>query len=118
MKSIFAAVVVCAMVSACGGGGDDKNGTIVVAESRTLIEGEQVSYTLTAGAYAVEITSSNNGVIVSWLGGSGAGCVSSAEVKSYTTACTLSIQGQLLVSNPTTFGIGGSEVVSFKVTKN
>ena len=101
----------------CGGGGDDGR-TVVVSESQTLTEGAHLSYTLPAGTYAAEITSSNNGTVVSWVGGSGTGCNASAEVKTYTSTCALSIQGQLLILNPTTFGLGGSEIVSIKVTRN
>lgn len=101
----------------CGGGGQDA-GALVVSESKTLAEGTQLSFTLPAGTYAAEITSSNNGANVSWIGGSGTGCSSSGEVKVYTSTCALSIQGQLIILNPTTFGLGGSEIVSIKVTRN
>jgi len=117
MKSVFAVIAACAMLSGCGGGGEDKSSPPVVSESKTLADGTQLSYTLSAGTYSVEVTSSNNGVVVSWLGGSGSGCASSAESKALTMTCTLSIQGQLLITNPTTFGLGASEIVSIRVTK-
>ena len=117
MQLKTALISVTLILVGCGGGGDD-GGTVVVSESQTLTEGAQLSYTLPAGTYAAEITSSNNGARVSWVGGSGTGCNTSAEVKTYTSTCALSIQGQLLVLNPTTFGLGGSEIVSIKVTRN
>ncbi len=112
-------LLVCAMaatLAACGGG-DSDDGKEVVSDSKTLAEGVVVSYTLPAGTYTAEITSSNNGVQVSWIGGSGSGCGTSSEVKTYKSTCNLSIQGQLTVTNPTTFGLGGSEIVSIRVTR-
>jgi hypothetical protein len=56
------------------GGGTDTTATApqpIVSETQTIAEGMQMSYTLPAGAYRAEITSSNNGIIASWVGGSG-----------------------------------------------
>lgn len=117
MRSTLALISLALTLASCGGG-DNNDKSVVVSESRTLTEGTQLSYTLAAGNYSVEITSSNNGVRVSWVGGSGAGCTASAEVKTYTSTCELSIQGQLIALNPTTLGLGGSEIVSVKVTRN
>jgi hypothetical protein len=115
MKKFALSLMVAALVG-CGGGGDD-DGVQVVSESRTLGEGIVLSYALTAATYTVEITSSNNGVVVGWLGGSGAGCATSAEVNTYQTTCALTIQGQLTITNPTTLGLGGSEIVTIRVTR-
>ncbi len=113
----IAPFAVAMFLAGCGGGGDDDSGREVVSESRPIGEGVALSYTLPAATYAIEVTSSNNGVVVSWLGGSGAGCATSTEVKTYQTTCTLSIQGQLIITNPTTFGLGGAENVSIRVTR-
>ncbi|MFG6447256.1 hypothetical protein ACG0Z6_03255 [Roseateles sp. BYS180W] len=104
-------------LTACGGGeGGDSNGNnVVVNESVTLSEGMFRSYTLSAGNYQAEVTSSTNGVIVEWVGGNN--CAKSAEVKAYSQSCQLTINGQLLVTNPTVLGLGGSEIVTVKVTK-
>jgi len=108
-------LVLSIALGGCGGDGDD--GREVANETQTLGEGVQLSYTLPAATYRAEITSSNNGVVVSWVGGSGAGCAASVETKTYTSTCTLSLQGQVVIQNPTTFGLGGSEVVTVRLVR-
>ncbi|BDI03211.1 hypothetical protein CATMQ487_01810 [Sphaerotilus microaerophilus] len=103
-------------VAACGGG--DSEGGEVLDTTITLSEGVYHSYTLEPGTYHVSITSSNNGVTVQWLGGSGTGCSGSGEVKVWSATCALSIKGQLIVTNPTVFGLGGSEIVTIRLTKD
>ena len=105
-------------VAACGGGGDDGGDGSLVDTTVTLSEGVSHSYTLEPGTYHVSITSSNNGVTVQWLGGSGSGCSGSGEVKVWSATCALSIKGQLIVTNQTVFGLGGSEVVTIRLTKD
>lgn len=101
------------LVSACGGGNSDSGHQAVYNQTHILAEGEQISITLQKGRYRAEITSNNNGVIVSWIGESL--CPTSSETKEYSADCNLGIQGQLTVTNPTTFGLGGSETTSIKV---
>ena len=113
----IAPLALAVVLVGCGGGGDDDSARDVVSELRTIGEGAALSYSLPAATYAIEVTSSNNGVVVSWLGGSGPGCATSAEVKIYQTTCTLSIQGQLVITIPTTFGLGGAENVSIRATR-
>jgi hypothetical protein len=124
-KLILGAVFVASQLIACGGGSDDEatdqgvkaSSTIqVVSDTKTLVEGVQISYTLSAGTYMANITSSNNGVIVSWPGG--INCQGSAETKAYSASCTFGAQGQIVISNPTTFGLGGSEIVTISISKS
>ena len=103
-----------ALLTACGGGGDDEP-TTVYNRTETLFEGYQLSLTLPAGTYRAEITASNNGVGINWVGGSA--CSNYSEVRTYAADCTMSAQGQLVISNPTLLGLGGSEIVTIKVTK-
>jgi hypothetical protein len=114
------ALVLClaaSQIAGCGGGSDDDNGAQqVVARTETLAEGTQLSYTLAAGTYNANITASNNGVIVSWPGGNN--CATSAETRAYSGTCTLSAQAQIVILNPTTFGLGGSEITTISITKN
>jgi hypothetical protein len=109
----FTSCVIALTLSACGGG-DDGSSTVVVNETKTISEGYYVSYTLDAGTYTAEITASNNGVKVAWVGGS---CTNSDEVKSYKSTCQLTTKGQLTVTNPTVFGLGGDEITTIKVSK-
>lgn len=112
--SAIAAILLSSILSACGGG-DESSPVVVVNESQTLTEGTQASYTLPAGTYHAEITASNNGVVMNWLGGSA--CATSTEIKTYNVTCSLSIAGQLTILNPTLLGLGGPEVVTIKITK-
>ncbi|MBE0505030.1 MAG: hypothetical protein IBX46_12995 [Desulfuromonadales bacterium] len=101
-------------LTACGsGGGDDENDPIV-NEQRTLGDGTLISYALPAGTYSLEATSSGpNGLSVEWVGG--ASCINANEVLTYKNNCKLTMAGQLIISNPSTFGLGPSEIVTIKV---
>ena len=101
------------LLSACGGGGSEPQ-TVVDAQ-KSLAEGTQLSYALKAGTYTAHITSSNNGVEVSWVGGSN--CNSSSETKSYSGSCVLPATGQLVIVNPTVFGLGGAEIITVQLVK-
>jgi hypothetical protein len=118
--TLFAAVFVSALfLPGCGGGSTSDTPTttspIIINKAHTIEEGMQLSYPLVAGNYLAEITSSNNGVIISWPGGSN--CAASQEVKTYSSSCVLTSQGQLVIVNPTLLGLGGAEIVTIKVTK-
>lgn len=114
-RATSVALLALAALSACGGGNDDDDGTVVKNETQTIDEGIQLSYTLPPGSYRADITASNNGVNVSWVGGNG--CTAATETRAYSQTCTLNIQGQLLVSNPTLLGLGGAEVTTIKITR-
>jgi hypothetical protein len=103
-------------LTGCGGGSGDGDGSgTVIDEQQTISEGGQVSYQLPAGTYDATITSSNNGVVISWPGGSN--CPSSAETKSYSGTCLIPASGQLVITNPTLLGLGGDEISAIKVNK-
>ena len=106
-------VITTLLLSACGGGSSSSD-RVVANETRTLTEGMYISYTLAAGTYNAEVTASNNGVVVDWIGGSA--CTKSAETKTYVSVCKLIQNGQVTVANPTRIGLGGNEVVTVKLT--
>jgi hypothetical protein len=111
LASITAALVGCG-----GGGGDSILGdTTITNEAQTIPEGSYVRYVLQTGTYNAQISSSNHGVIMEWIGGSN--CATSSEVKSYDFTCTMTQQGQLKISNPTLLGLGGDELVTIKIVK-
>lgn len=127
MSRVFEAIVGLALlgsVAACGGGGGDgdsgggRSPGTVIDSTETLSEGVYHSYTLDAGTYHASVTSSNHGVTIEWRGGSGSGCSGSGEVNAYSATCTLSMKGQLIITNPTIFYSGGSEIVTIRVTKD
>ena len=104
----------CLALAACGGG-TDLNSIVVYSDVKTISEGQQLSVVLSPGTYKADISSSNHGVVVSWAGGN---CLASNETKAISVTCTLTIKGQLLILNPTTFGLGGDEITTIKVTNN
>ena len=110
----IATIATTMVIAACGGGGDGSN-NVVYNQTNTISENQQLSVILPAGTYRADITSSNNGVITSWVGGNS--CATSAETKAYSASCNLVIQGQLLVLNPTLLGLGGDEIVTVLVTR-
>ena len=120
-KSILSIVAASGFLAACGGGGDGASNaasaapTAVYNKTETIQEGQQLSVTLPPGNYRAEITASNNGVVVSWVGGSQ--CAKSVEAVEYGFNCDLSIQGQLVIENPTTFGLGSAEITTVKILK-
>jgi len=75
-------------------------------EARSLGEGEFISIHLPKGTYRLEMTSTGEGATVRWLGGSCAG--RPRETNAHTETCTLDQAGQLLITNPITFGMGSS----------
>lgn len=99
-----------ATLSACGGGDND----VVLDTSRTLADGASVSYALEAGTYQAEITASNNGVNIQWVGGN---CSAVSNIKTYVQTCTMSSKGQLTITNPTVLSLGGAEIVTIKLTE-
>lgn len=116
-KHVLMLCIVATQLAGCGGGSaDEDEPQQIVARTATLAEGTQLSYTLAAGTYNANITASNNGVIVSWPGGNN--CATSAETKVYSGTCTLSAQAQIVIINPTAFGLGGSEITTISITKN
>jgi hypothetical protein len=131
-RKIFVAVILSILtLSLCGcgseGGGDEGGGQnqivvndqrtqIVVNDQRTLADGSGVSFALPAGTYHLEATSSGpNGLSVSWLGGNN--CNNLSEVLTYNDNCTLTIAGQLVITNSSTFGLGPSEIITVQVSK-
>lgn len=88
--------------------------SVVVDELEILADGASKIYKLDPGSYKVEMTASNDGAQVRWVGAS---CGSSGQVTDLETACSLDKTGQLVVENPTEFGQGASTSVTIKVTK-
>lgn len=97
---LLTSAALCAALSACGGGGSSSDPT-VINESKVLRGGTTTSYALDAGTYTVEVTSSNMGVLIEWLGASN--CVGSYYLtRLYKERCTMSVGGQVVIKNPTT----------------
>ena len=87
---------------------------VVVNTSKVVRDGESWSWSLPAGHYRLEMTASDDGCTVEWLGGS---CPATQPMTRLATDCQLENQGQLIIRNPTTFGIGASSFLTVKVTR-
>jgi hypothetical protein len=73
-----------------------------------------VTYRLEPGNYKLEMTANNEGAGTEWIGAS---CAKTGQMRQLVTTCTLPTQGQLNITNPTTFGLGKQVSVTIKVTK-
>lgn len=80
----------------------------------SLKDGERISWKLPAGSYRLELTASNDGDTVEWLGSN---CPATQPMTSLSTSCQMSSDGQLIVTNPTTFGLGAASMTTVKVTR-
>jgi hypothetical protein len=88
---------------------------VVIADKLDwLKDGEQWAFKLEPGRYKVEMTASADGASAEWVGCS---CPGSGETKSYSTICDVSGTSQLVIKNPTGFGMGASVSVTVKITK-
>ena len=87
---------------------------VVVDELAVLKDGESRIWKLDPGSYKVEMTASDDGAQVRWIGSS---CGASGQVNELQTACRLEKTGQLVVENPTDLGLGASVSATVKVTR-
>ena len=90
-------------------------GLPVYDESRTLKDGEALSVKLPQGVYRLEMTATGDGATVEWLGGNCSGV--RRETKMHEETCELTQAGQVLISNPSSFGLGASSVVTVVIHK-
>jgi len=88
---------------------------VVLNDFGTIGEGESRAYRIeTAGIYRLEMTASKDGAGVEWVGET---CQGVREAKSFNGICEYRSEGQIVISNPTTFGMGSDTTVTVKVTK-
>jgi len=87
---------------------------VVVNWHGVLKDGERMSWKLPAGNYRLELTASNDGDTVEWLGGN---CPATQPMTALATSCEMPRDGQLLVTNPTTLGLGAASMTTVKVTR-
>ncbi len=89
--------------------------TVVVNEMKSIADGGGYSYKLEPGTYKVDVTASNDGVTVKFIGCSCPGV--DKETQNFSTICELSQTGQVTIDNPTMFGSGSGSTVTVKITK-
>src|SRR5262245_34138095 len=87
---------------------------VVVNWHGLLKDGESMSWQLPAGTYRLELTASDDGDSVEWIGGN---CPATQAMRSLATTCEMPRDGQLVVRNPTTFGLGAASMTTVKLTR-
>lgn len=87
---------------------------IVIDHSGWVNDGSSISWKLEPGTYRLDLTANNDGATVEWVG---APCPATQPMRELTTNCQLPRQGQLIVSNPSVFGLGKNVSVTVRVTQ-
>lgn len=87
---------------------------IIINQIKPLKDGEFASWKLDKGKYKLEMTASGDGAAVEWLGAS---CQSVKESPIFKTDCTFTQTGQLIVKNPTRFGLGDDISVTVRLVR-
>lgn len=87
---------------------------LVVDWSDWLKDGGSISWKLEPGTYKLDFTASGDGVTAEWLGGS---CPKTQPMQELTMTCELSRDGQLIITNPSIFGLGANASTTVKVTR-
>ncbi|MCX5800886.1 MAG: hypothetical protein NTX17_05805 [Candidatus Eisenbacteria bacterium] len=87
---------------------------IIADELVVLKDGESRTFKLDPGSYKLEVTATGDGVSVEWLGSA---CPSSGQISSLVMACRVIQTGQVVVKNPTGFGMGALSNATIKLIK-
>lgn len=120
---IVALAATALFCSSCAGSGDGGSGgssapvirqVVVVNWFGSLKDGASISWKLDPGSYKAEVTASNDGVTIEWVGAS---CPKSEAGTNFYDTCTLYQTGQVIITNPSVFGLGSSSSVTVKITK-
>ncbi len=92
-----------------------KSAPVVVLDTmETIPDGKAISYPVKPGLYRVEMTATGDGASVQWVG---ANCLGAKEQTVFDGTCELLRDGQLVIGNPTTFGLGADTSVTIKLTR-
>ena len=113
-RSMIFAFGLVVIATSCGMGSNTPRDEVVLDEMVPLKDGTLHAWKLPAGLYRVEMTASGDGAQIEWLGGS---CPKTGESKAFSGVCELAQDGQLIVSNPSSFGLGAGSTVTVKITK-
>ena len=87
---------------------------IIIDTSKVLDDGAGITLKLEPGKYKLEMTANNDGADIEWVGG---GCPKTQPMREATMTCEMPRQGQLVITNPTVFGLGKQVSITVKVTK-
>lgn len=87
---------------------------IITDTSKVLDDGAGITLKLEPGKYKIEMTANNDGADIEWIGG---GCPKTQPMRETTMTCEMPRQGQLVITNPTVFGLGKQVSITVRVTK-
>ena len=110
LKPFLVSVVLLISAIACSA-----LGIAVYDESQTLKDGELLSLKLPEGVYRLEMTATGDGATVQWLGGNCPGV--RRQTNTHEETCELTQAGQVVISNPSSLGLGASSVVTVVIHK-
>lgn len=109
-------VLLTYLIAGCtsSGPGIFQGETVVIDWSDWLKDSASISWKLEPGTYKLDFTASGDGVTAEWLGGS---CPKTQPMQELTMTCDLSRNGQLIITNPSVFGLGANASTTVKVTR-
>lgn len=87
---------------------------VVVNYSDWLNDGGSVSWNLDPGTYRLDLTANNDGATVELLGSN---CPATQPMRELTINCEITRPGQLVVTNPSVWGMGKKVSVTVRVTQ-
>ena len=90
-------------------------GLTVYDESQTLNDGDLLSLELAQGIYRLEMTATGDGATVDWLGGMCPGV--GRQVNTHKEICELTQAGQVVITNPSSLGLGAPSMVTVVIYK-
>lgn len=87
---------------------------IIVDMSKVLDDGAGTMWKLEPGKYKLEMTANNDGADIEWVGG---GCPKTQPMRETAMTCEMPGQGQLIITNPSVFGLGKQVSITVRLTK-
>lgn len=87
---------------------------VVIDNAQVLNDGSGTTWKLEPGKYKLEMTANNDGADIEWVGGS---CPKSQPMRQAAMTCEMPRQGQLVITNPSVFGLGKQVSITVRLTK-
>lgn len=108
------ALLVCVLLGGAGLGCAPSD-VVIVDKMESVADGAGIFYKLEPGRYEVDVTASNDGVTVKFIGCSCPG--TEKETQTFSTICELTQTGQVTIDNPTVFGGGAGSTGTVKIKR-
>lgn len=123
MKRFLILIIYATFVLGCTVRTDQRSGQpyvpyvtdqIITDTSKVLDDGAGITLKLEPGKYKLEMTANNDGADIEWVGG---GCPKTQPMREATMTCEMPRQGQLVITNPSVFGLGKQVSITVRLTK-